>query len=686
MKKNNLFLIGVACTLVVFVAGCSSTAQNNTAGYAKIGNPAAVYCKAMGGTYQTIGNDMGEENGACLLPNNSTCDAWDFLSGQCGSEFSYCAKNGLETLTVTDGRDAYSSEYAVCVNADGRSVGTVEELSKLEEQLTSCTADETGPDLTSVAAADTESSLDLVPMALPVAFDWRNNNGNWLTPIRDQGGCGSCWAFSAVGAAEAAMEIAANDPELNPNLSEQYLVADCNTVGEYQNCCGGYTNQALTFIRDQGIPDESCMAYVDGTGCSCDGGTCDENCTYRTGGSCSDRTCSNRCSDWSSRLTRLKTVGSVGTDHTTIKTALIEKGPLTASLYMGGTFNGDVYKCSTTNLPNHAVVIVGYNDAGQYWIVRNSWGATWNGDGYFKVGYDQCHIDNYVGYATTDIPETFTKTSPSNGSTNIPDPVTLSWKASPAASSYEVCVDTSNDNACSTGWVSTGIATTYSFTQGALLEGIPYFWQVRAVNSYGSYLADHDTWWTFSLSEFQFLPENDSKLTTSKVTFDWDDINGATAYKLQLSPKPDFSTLLVNIKTSTSTYAYLTPLARNTNFYWRIRVLSGGVWSSWYPAWHFVSMDPLLAPTLISPEHRITLTTSPVTLEWSAVTNAAQYKVEIATDATFTTKVASRRVMETKTDFTLSNGRYFWRVRPIDASGGKGPWSLARIFKVNLIP
>jgi len=122
----------------------------------------------------------------------------------------------------------------------------------------------------SLESPDEIYTADLTPDALPAAFDWRNNGGNWLTPVKDQGMCGSCWAFSTVGVAESALEIAANDPGLTPDLSEQYMVADCSVVGDYQNCCGGYTSHALQFIRDQGIPDEACMTYVDGDGCSCD--------------------------------------------------------------------------------------------------------------------------------------------------------------------------------------------------------------------------------------------------------------------------------------------------------------------------------------------------------------------------------------------------------------------------------
>jgi len=85
-----------------------------------------------------------------------------------------------------------------------------------------------------------------------------------------------------------------------------------------------------------------------------------------------------------------------------IKQALVDRGPLTAAMGYGSSFgggwSGDIYRCTNDSGVNHGVVIVGYNDAGGYWIIRNSWGPGWNGDGYFKIGYGECSIENWVSY------------------------------------------------------------------------------------------------------------------------------------------------------------------------------------------------------------------------------------------------------------------------------------------------
>lgn len=370
---------------------------------AYLANPSAIYCLELGYAYATREDESGQW-GECRLPSGEVCDAWQFLQGTCGQEYGYCGLHGYALRVKEDGQNPFSRVYAVCVSADGRELGTAVELSGLSEKMAALGCDGLAQPFISQPAAATPAARSTLqpaaPLDVPAAFDWRNTLGqNWLTGVKNQESCGSCWAFAAVGAVEAAHNIGYNNASLDLNLSEEYLVAGCADAG---TCCGGYKSQALAFIRDFGIPDEQCMPYADGA-CWCDSDVCStEDCTYHSDGACSNRTCADRCADYAARLVTVDAYGAVSADAASIKENLVEKGPIVVSMGMGadfgGYFDGDIYRCTDDSATNHAVVIVGYDEAGGYWIVRNSWGATWDGDGYFKVGYGECRIEGSPYY------------------------------------------------------------------------------------------------------------------------------------------------------------------------------------------------------------------------------------------------------------------------------------------------
>ncbi len=103
-----------------------------------IANPAGAYCSLLGytpGTGETAAGQMS----TCTLPGGVVCDAWEFLTGKCGQDHSYCARQGYGIQTVSEGGDPYSQEYAVCLDANGAQLGLVSELSGLRGLMESCT-------------------------------------------------------------------------------------------------------------------------------------------------------------------------------------------------------------------------------------------------------------------------------------------------------------------------------------------------------------------------------------------------------------------------------------------------------------------------------------------------------------------------------------------------------------------
>lgn len=373
------------------VSEARDACEGTSEGALGMSNPAAVYCRELGYDYRIVETDEGEQ-GVCAFPNGSECNDWTFLEGKCGQSHSYCARHGYGSKVKTDGMNGLSKVYSVCTRGK-EEIGAATDLMGLSEESTKGSL----PIEPSVGSSGDEGPL----VGAPSSFDWRSYGGqNWMTSVKNQGSCGSCWAFSAVGVVEAAHNIASANPNLDLDLSEEYLVSDCLPG---HNCCGGSMGTALAFVRDQGVPDEACLPYADLSSCTCGAAACNTDCTYHTGSSCSDRRCLDRCSDWQSRVQTVDAVYQISASQ--MKQALVDHGPLSVAMGIGSAYGGgfdgqSIYRCTNDSGMNHGVIIVGYSDAGGYWIVKNSWGASWgpDGNGYFKLGYGECAIGNYNLY------------------------------------------------------------------------------------------------------------------------------------------------------------------------------------------------------------------------------------------------------------------------------------------------
>lgn len=354
-----------------------------------IKNPAAVYCKELGYEYKTEHIAEGDV-GYCSINESLSFNAWDFFTGKVGKEYSYCSKLGYDTITLEDGKNPYTPYYGACILPITKSNSEPTPLTEQKVRATSDTKTVSIVDLMGLkdkveSKSDAQPKVMVTPVVskekaaaqstpLPSSFDWRNYEGyNWMTSTKDQGLCGSCWAFSAVGAVESNYRIEQKLPSLNIDLSEQYLVSDCSDAGD---CDGGLDSRALEYIRTDGITDEDCFPY---------------SWTGLFGKHCSDR-----CSDWYNRLYKIYSWREVALTRSEIKKALINEGPLSVTIYVDGYFDlNGVYKCDEANPAGlHAVDLVGYNDEGQYWIIKNSWGLLGDLLQGTKIGYGECGLEN----------------------------------------------------------------------------------------------------------------------------------------------------------------------------------------------------------------------------------------------------------------------------------------------------
>ncbi len=235
-------------------------------------------------------------------------------------------------------------------------------------------------------SGDRKASLPDSPvLGLPTSFDWRDSG--ILTPVRDQGNCGSCWAFGTVGPFEANLKWKSS---LTTDLSEEFLLS-CNTDG--YSCNGGWWaheyhyNQTAINQTQPGAVLETDFPYVGA---------------------------SQSCNRLFSHPYRLVNWGYVGNDSSipaaeAIKNALYSYGPVGVAVcagpkmqgYRGGVFSLDEKNYCGGGV-NHAVVLVGWNDAENTWIMRNSWGASWGESGYMRITRGTSNIGysaNYVIYS-----------------------------------------------------------------------------------------------------------------------------------------------------------------------------------------------------------------------------------------------------------------------------------------------
>ncbi|CAH8317208.1 unnamed protein product [Eruca vesicaria subsp. sativa] len=223
---------------------------------------------------------------------------------------------------------------------------------------------------------------------LPTDFDWREYGA--VTSVKNQGSCGSCWAFSTTGALEGAHFLATKELV---SLSEQQLV-DCDHECDPEEanscdsgCSGGLMNNAFEYtLKAGGLMKEAAYPYTghDNSGCKF---------------------------EKTKIAARVSNFSVVSADEDQIAANLVHHGPLAIAInamwmqtYIGGV--SCPYVCSKSQ--DHGVLLVGFGSAGYapirlkekpYWIIKNSWGEMWGEHGYYKIcrgRHNICGMDTMV--------------------------------------------------------------------------------------------------------------------------------------------------------------------------------------------------------------------------------------------------------------------------------------------------
>ena len=517
---------------------------------------------------------------------------------------------------------------------------------------------------TKISVRKKDSSF--IRTSVPDSFDWRNNNGDWTTPIRDQGNCGSCWAFAITGVFESYYELKQGNSGLNPNFAEQYLV----NCADSESGCDGGEFKAMAYLVDTegssggiGTVLETAYPYTESTG------TCKSLTSY----------------------TRYKVDTSAGEDwyyagegseyeipsEADIKNAVYSYGPVTAGVYAGDDFDsyesGIFDTSETSSYTNHAVIIVGWGSSNgrDYWICKNSWGTSWGESGWFKIYTDIARIGEGAAYfkftpASSD-------TTPPRSVTNLVNVTFLSssinWTWTDPTDSDFSKVMVYVNNAFKTNVTK---ATQY-YTATGLSASTQYVIGTRTVDTTGNI----NTTWVNRTTRTAAAPDTtpprsvtnlvNVTFLSSSINWTWTDPTDSDFSKVMVYVNNAFKT---NVTKATQ-YYIATGLSANTQYVIGTRTVdtTGNINTTWVNRTTRTAAAPdTTPPRSITNLINTTFLSSSINWIWTDPTDSDFSKVMVYVNSAFKTNVTKATQYYTATGLS-ANTQYVIGTRTVDTTG-----------------
>ena len=486
-------------------------------------------------------------------------------------------------------------------------------------------------------AVESESVEDLLAVFAPISlaapsgsFDWRSNGLNYVTPIKDQGACGSCWAFATTAALESQVAIATGG--VNKDLAEQTLVS-CSGAG---SCNGGYINRASDYISasGSGLPQEDCFNYT-----------------------AANTSCGFICSEWQKNTDGIVAwhwVTYTAPTVSILKDALFTYGPLVTTMDVYSDFyyyrQGIYSYTSGTYQGGHAVLLVGYDDSAQCFLVKNSWGKGWGEAGYFRISYNELNTLTHFGFYTIAYEGYYQPTPPSPAPTVPSDlsatafsstQINLSWTDNSSNESgfkIERCTGSGCTSFSQIATVGAGVRT---YNNSGLTGGASYTYRVRAYNSGGN--SDYSNTATAVTPAVLTGPAAPSGLSatafsSTQINLSWtDNSSNESGFKIERCTGSECTfSQIATVGAGVKTYNN-SGLAGGASYTYRVRAYNSSGNSAYSNTAAAVTPAVLTGPAAPSGLSATAFSSTQINLSWTDnSSNETGFKIERCTGSTCT--------------------------------------------------